>query len=87
MSAKPKPPNFIPEKADTLSVLAYNIRSLRVARGWSQETLAFECGLDRTYVSAVERSRWNIAIGNIDKLAKALGVGAWELLLPPEIQA
>ena len=72
---------------NTLGVLAYNIRSLRVARGWSQETLAFECGLDRTYVSAVERSRWNIAIGNIDKLAKALGVAAWELLLPPEIQA
>ncbi|WP_343735222.1 helix-turn-helix transcriptional regulator [Acidovorax sp.] len=65
-------------------MLAYQIRWLRVEKGWSQERLANECGLDRTYVSAVERSTWNIALGNIERLALALGVEAWTLLQPPQ---
>jgi transcriptional regulator with XRE-family HTH domain len=45
-----------------------------------------ECGLDRTYVSAIERSRWNISLSNIEALAHALGVQAWELLKPPIVE-
>jgi transcriptional regulator with XRE-family HTH domain len=64
-------------------VLAYWIRLKRVERGWSQERLAMECELDRTYVSAVERSRWNVSLSNIERLALALDVPPWALLKPP----
>lgn len=83
MSAKPKPPTELPDPSDPRAVLAYNLRLLRVRRGWSQETLAMECGLDRTYVSAVERSRWNVSLSNIEAFAKTLEVESWELLKPP----
>lgn len=42
-----------------------------------------ECELDRTYVSAVERSRWNVSLSNIERFAQALGVEPWTLLKPP----
>jgi hypothetical protein len=42
-----------------------------------------ECELDRTYISAVERSRWNVSLANIQKLAVALGTEPWRLLRPP----
>ena len=83
MSAKPKPPTQLPAPDDLRAVLAFNVRLLRVRREWSQEALAWECSLDRTYVSAVERSRWNVSLSNIEALAKALGVQPWELLKPP----
>jgi transcriptional regulator with XRE-family HTH domain len=84
MSAKPKPPTELPVPDDLRGVLAFNIRLLRVKKGWSQEVLALECGLDRTYVSAVERSRWNVSLSNIEAIAKALEVQPWSLLKPPE---
>lgn len=74
----------MPNRNDVRAVLAYNIRLRRVAKGWSQELLAFECGLDRTYVSAVERCTWNVSLGNVEKLAVALGCAVWELLKSPE---
>ncbi|MFW3378693.1 helix-turn-helix domain-containing protein [Glaesserella parasuis] len=64
--------------------MAYNIQTLRVQKGWSQERLANECELDRTYVSAVERCRWNVSLSNIEKLATALSCPAWQLLKYPE---
>lgn len=83
MSAKPKPPEKLPDPKDLRGVLAYNMRSLRVARGWSQEELAHACELDRTYVSAVERSRWNVSLSNIERFAVALDVQPWALLKLP----
>ena len=83
MSAKPKPPTTLPASGDLRGVLAYNVRLLRVRKDWSQEDLAMECELDRTYVSAVERSRWNISLANIERLALALDTEPWRLLLPP----
>ena len=50
------------------------LRELREARGMSQELLAHEAGLDRTYVSSVERGQRNISLENIERLAIALGV-------------
>lgn len=64
--------------------LAYNIRLLRFENGISQEELAFRCELDRTYISAVERCVWNVALGNIEKIADALNVEPWCLLVPPK---
>jgi len=84
VSAKPSPPSFFPDPANLRDVLAYWIRLKRVERGWSQERLAMECELDRTYVSAVERSRWNVSLSNIERLATALEMPPWALLKPPK---
>ena len=85
MSAKPALPKKLPESDNLREVVSYNIRVARVNKGWSQENLAFECELDRTYVSAVERARWNVSLSNIERLAKALGVEPWMLLKPPAV--
>ncbi|MFT4242453.1 MAG: helix-turn-helix transcriptional regulator [Acidovorax sp.] len=83
MSAKPQPPSQLPDPGNLRDVLAYWVRLKRVDKGWSQERLALECELDRTYVSSVERSRWNVSLSNIERFAQALDVEAWTLLKPP----
>jgi transcriptional regulator with XRE-family HTH domain len=50
------------------------IRQRRNEMGWSQEYLAAQAGLHRTYVADVERGQRNISLENIVKLAKALGL-------------
>lgn len=67
-------------KSPLRDTLARNMRLLRAQRGWSQEVLAAEANLNRTYLSAVERSEQNISIDNLHKIAVALDVGAAELL-------
>lgn len=67
-------------KSQLRDTLARNLRKHRADQGWSQERLAFESGLNRTYLSAVERSEQNISIDNIARLAGAMGVEAWVLL-------
>ena len=57
-------------------VLAQNIRRLRAQKGFSQEKLADEAGLHRTFVGSVERCERNISIDNIGKIAIALEVDA-----------
>jgi transcriptional regulator with XRE-family HTH domain len=59
-----------------------NVRRLRKARAWSQENFAFEAGLHRTYVSAIERGIRNPTITIIYRMAKTLDVEAYELLKP-----
>ena len=61
-------------------VLAKNMRQLRATCGLSQEMLAHEAGINRTYLSSVERSERNVSIDNIARIAKALNVDAWRLL-------
>ncbi len=51
-----------------------NLKRLREARGKSQEELAFDCGLHRTYVSGVERGVRNPTVLVLGKLAKGLKV-------------
>ena len=53
-------------------VFASNLRRLRAERGLSQEALADAAGIDRTYVSALERELYSASIDTIAKLAKAL---------------
>ena len=52
------------------------VRVLRLELGISQEKLAFDCGLDRTYISGIERGKRNISLVNIHRVADALGVSA-----------
>jgi DNA-binding XRE family transcriptional regulator len=51
----------------------------RAERGLSQEALGHECGINRTYLSSVERSERNVSIDNIARIAEALGVEPWTL--------
>jgi len=68
--------------ATARQVLAENMVLLRRAKGYSQEALAFEAGLHRTFVAHVERRVRNISVDNIERIARALGVQTFELLTP-----
>lgn len=63
-------------------LLAINLIKRRGALGWSQEALAYEAGLHRTFVAHVERQVRNISLDNIEKLANALGVPIGDLFSP-----
>lgn len=54
--------------------LGARIRELRTARGWSQEELGDRSGLDRTYVSGVERGVRNPTVSVLESLANGLEV-------------
>jgi len=56
------------------TIFATNVKRLRKERGMSQEDLAFESGLHRTYISGIERGIRNVSLDNFAVLAKALGV-------------
>lgn len=64
-------------------VLADNLRRLRRAHGLSQEELASRAGVDRTYISSLERSIYAVGIDILDRLAKVLDVEAADLLRRP----
>lgn len=61
-----------------------NVRRLREEKGLSQEKFGFESGIDRTYVSGIERGARNPTATIIEKLADALGVPSYVLLMEPE---
>ena len=67
-------------KSPLRDIVARNMRKLRADRGWSQEFLANKCGLNRTYLSAVERSEQNISLDNIYRVAEGFEIEGWELL-------
>ncbi|MFQ3675204.1 MAG: helix-turn-helix transcriptional regulator [Endomicrobiia bacterium] len=57
-----------------------NIRKYREKKGWSQEQLAFECKLHRTYIGHIERAEKNIGLANLEKIAKSLKVKISKLI-------
>jgi len=67
---------------DPRSLFGLRLSEMRKSRGWSQERLAAESGLARSYVGGVERGQRNIALLNICKLADALGLAPGALLTP-----
>ena len=62
--------------------VAWNLRRLRVAQGLSQESLAVDAGVDRTYIGKLERERENPTVGLLDRIAAALSVDVAELFAP-----
>lgn len=65
-------------------VVANNIRQVRQGRDLTQEALAHEAGLHRTFIGHVERAESNLSIDNLERLANALGVPAFQLLIAAE---
>lgn len=57
------------------------VRELRLARGLSQEELAFRASIHRTYLSGIERGKRNLSLKNIGAVAEALDVTLSELFL------
>ena len=66
-------------------VLAANLRHYRREKAWSQEELAHRVGIDRTYVSALERCLYAASVDVLEKLAAAFGIEAAELIRPPSV--
>jgi transcriptional regulator with XRE-family HTH domain len=50
------------------------VKLLRIEKGWSQEKLALNADLDRTYIPGIEKGERNISITVIEKIAKALKI-------------
>jgi len=65
---------------DIKAVVGKNVRQYREAKGFSQEQLAFDADLHRTYVSGVERGIRNPTVLIVAKLATALGIAPSKLL-------
>ena len=64
-------------------MLAANLRHHRRLVGLSQEELAHRAEIDRTYVSALERCVYAASVDVVDRLARELGLEAWQLLQQP----
>lgn len=69
-----------PEQQTDLRKFGLRLAELRKARGWSQEALALESGMARSYLGGVERGQRNIALLNILKLARTLQCEPGDLL-------
>jgi transcriptional regulator with XRE-family HTH domain len=61
------------------------IRTIRVSKGISQEGLALQAGVDRSYLGRVERGDNNIAVLTLIKVATALNMTVGELLVVAEL--
>ena len=70
-------------RMDIRKQVGLNVRRIRAEKDWSQEDLAFETGLHRTYVSGIERGIRNPTVTIIARMAEALGVEPYELLEQP----
>ncbi|WOH80302.1 helix-turn-helix transcriptional regulator [Bradyrhizobium sp. BEA-2-5] len=65
------------------ALVAWNIRRIRVDRGIPQEQLAYDAGIDRSYMSGLERQEANPTIDLLDRIAETLGVHLSELFVQP----
>ncbi len=61
-------------------IFAINLKRRRAEQGLSQEALADSAGIDRTYVSALEREVYSVSLDTLEKLALALAIEPAELL-------
>ena len=68
------------DPTSTLKMFGKTLRSYREASGMSQETLADECNLHRTYISQLERGLKNPTLTTLLSLSNALGVPASTLM-------
>lgn len=71
--------NYTEKDKKFLKKLGENLKKFRLQNDLSQEKLAFKAGLDRTYISGIERGERNISIITIQKIAEALKVDMLEI--------
>jgi len=64
-------------------IVAWNLRRLRVAKGLSQDRLAFDCEIDRAYLGGIERTTENPTVDLLDRIANKLDVSLSELFIVP----
>jgi transcriptional regulator with XRE-family HTH domain len=66
--------------------IAWNLRRIRTEKGVTQEALAVDANVDRSYISGIEGRAFNPAIDLLDRLANALAVDVADFLVipPPE---
>lgn len=69
---------------DIIKVFGTNLRKYRTGKGYSQEKFAELCGLHRTYISDIECFQRNISLENVQKIADALDMEAYRLLVPED---
>ena len=69
---------------DIIRIFGTNVKQYRLQLGLSQEAFAEKCGMHRTYISAIECFRRSISLENIQRIADALEVEAYQLLLKKE---
>lgn len=67
------------KRTDILIRFGEAVRGLRDAAQLTQEDFADKCGLDRTYISGIERGKRNVSLRNIEAVAKALKLSISEL--------
>lgn len=74
---------FIEEEIDMdiIKVFGRNLKHYRQATGLSQEAFAEKCGMHRTYISAIECFRRSISLENVQRIADALEIEAYKLLV------
>lgn len=60
--------------------IGHLIRNQRKQRKITQESLALQCGIDRSYMGRIERGEVNITVEKIYEIASALDVKVYELL-------
>ena len=65
-------------KDPMLRKLGEYLRKVREDHGWSQEELAYECGLHRTYIGAVERGEYNVTLLTLRRITDTLGISLAE---------
>lgn len=70
--------------ADYRRILAQNVKAARKALDLSQEALALETEIDRTYISGIERALRNPSLDLIAKLAERLKTTPATLLTPSQ---
>lgn len=70
------------QKYPELIIFGKHLRTLRKAKGFTQESFAFTAGVSSRYYSAIERGEKNVATRNLIKIAKALKVEFGELFPP-----
>jgi transcriptional regulator with XRE-family HTH domain len=73
------------ERTEYLLQFGRRLKALRAQRNLTQEALAARCGLDPTFISALEAGRREPRLSNLAKLSQGLGVSVGDLVPDGEI--
>ena len=65
---------------DYLSFIGEKVKRTRILKGWNQQKLADESGLDRTYISSVENGKQNLTLGVLLRIGNAFGIDIQTLI-------